>query len=350
MEVIELYRLSEWFEGQYSNLQEKYTQLARVLKHNSTQTQQQPVEDLLKDLTHFLKRMPVEALSLQQLALLEKLGVEHLVGVKGARFVEESVKTTSYDPATAEIAIRTASDVLNQAAQRFSDYGTSIKQFGLAETSLQADTNHATIRIVFKSGASMNNVKDWKDYSKEWHDILRGVAMSAGETPEDVKVVGASNGSLIMVLAGTATVTTLLAVIAKNLTGISKNVISTKIAWEEYKQKAVVTETMEREHQKALKDQTDRGLRLAKEAAIEALPAPIDGDAKNNLESAVEKILGFATKGGEIDFVAPLESDEEEDNELMDAFASTRTAIAEFQEERQSVLLLENRVDEEEGG
>jgi hypothetical protein len=203
----------------------------------------------------------------------------------------------------------------------------------LSETSLQADADHATIRIIFKSDASMNNVKDWKDYSKDWHDIIRGVAMSVGETPEDVKVVGASKGSLVMVLAGTATVTTLLAVIAKNLTGISKNVISAKIAWEEYKQKAIVTQTMEREHKKALKDQRDEGLRLAKAAALAALPAPVAGDAQNALESAVDKILGFAEKGGEMDFVAPSKNDEEEENELMEAFATTRAAIAEFQEE-----------------
>jgi len=329
MDVIELYRLSEWFEEQYSELGGKYTQLAKVLKHNSTQPLQQPVEELLTDLTHFLRHMPVETLSLQQLALLEKIGIEHLIGAKGARFAEDAVKTTSYDPATAEVDIRTANDMLGQAAGHLSHYGTSIKQFGLSENSLQADADHATIRIIFKSDASMNNVKDWRDYSKDWHDIIRGVAMSVGETPEDVKVVGASKGSLVMVLAGTATVTTLLAVIAKNLTGISKNVISAKIAWEEYKQKAIVTQTMDR---------------LAKEAALAALPAPVAGDAQNALESAVDKILGFAEKGGEMDFVAPSENDEDEENELMEAFATTRAAIAEFQEERQSVLLLENKV------
>lgn len=46
----------------------------------------------------------------------------------------------------------------------------------------------------------MSNLSDFKSWGSTWYDIGRGVAMGHGTPPEDIKVVGATRGSIIIEL------------------------------------------------------------------------------------------------------------------------------------------------------
>ena len=54
------------------------------------------------------------------------------------------------------------------------------------------------MRVEFREGALIDNVKSWKYWSKEWYDISRGITMALDRAPEDIRVVSAGRGSILM--------------------------------------------------------------------------------------------------------------------------------------------------------
>src|SRR5690606_37578263 len=108
---------------------------------------------------------------------------------------------------------------------------------GIASESLDEKEGYVTVRVGFKNDASIRNVKDWKTSAEDWYQIVRGLALVCGEAPEDTKVVGASTGSVILILSATYTFSKLLATISKHITGIAKDVIGVRVALEDLRGK-----------------------------------------------------------------------------------------------------------------
>lgn len=355
MDVQELFLLSEWYEGHFPRLRELYTALHNVLENNASQPNQQPVEQPLDELSAYLGEMNLGELSLQQLSLLEELDVRILVGIEGKNFVENTVKTSTYDPATTEQKIQASLQSINETNGKLSAYKSAVASIGIEPDSFEDLEGRITVRIGFKNQASIENVTQWKSSSKEWYDIVRGIAMAAGESPEDTKVIGASKGSIILILASTYTVTKLLATISKHVTGIAKDVISVGIERENLRQKKLLTKTMDAELTKFEKEKRESGLKEITGALEQMLPDSVQGDVKTALESSVKKILSFNEKGGDVDFVSPPANEDidgdpedgEEIDEVQAEISQVRQIIQEYQEEREVVRLLEDHTQED---
>ena len=70
-----------------------------------------------------------------------------------------------------------------------------------------------------------------------------------------------------------------------------------------------------------------------------------DGDVGVALTRSIKKLLTFSEKGGTVDFVAPEDEEEPEDGDADDgglkaALIEAKTAIREYQGERESLKLL----------
>ena len=345
MNVQELSRLAGWFAEEYPALNNLYTALVSPLQHNANQSSKQPLESQMEALIAYLRAMKFDALSIQQLNLLSKLGVDQFIGQKGADYVSSSIKTSEYDPVTAGRKIEEAINLINRTQSSLEAYRNSIKALGVEGKDLDGDLDHILIRIGFQNDAAINHVVDWKNYSRDWYDIIRGIALSIGEAPEETKVVGASNGSIILVLSGTLLLTTILAKFSKQISGIAKDTISVMTEIETLRQKKLLTKTMESELRKIEKDRRDEGIQALLDDTKKLLPPEADGEASNALENSIKKLLTFNEKGGNVDFVAPdvseSDDDDAEDQSAMnDALAAAREAIQEYQTEREAVKLL----------
>ena len=68
--------------------------------------------------------------------------------------------------------------------------------------------NEILMRVSFTGHAMMSNVTDFKAWGAIWYDRGRGIAMAHDATPEDIKIVGATKGSIIIELAVIATIAT----------------------------------------------------------------------------------------------------------------------------------------------
>ena len=353
MNVIELFELAEWYKSDFREMHKHYNTLHAVLQNNATQPTQQPVEEPLENLVAFLSGMDLGKLSLQQLKLLEQLGVGNLVGKVGAAYVVSTVKTATYDPSTTQHKIEAAMQRVSEAEEQLSAYASAVTELGIEPDTFEDVEGRIIVRIGFREDASIKNMSDWKSSSEDWYNIVRGLAMVAGEAPEDTKIIGATNGSVVLVLAATAAVTKLLAMISKHITGIAKNIISVGIARENLRQQKILTKTMETEFTKLEKKTRGDGIAAINKDLAKMVSKDAQGDIKSALEKSITKLLEFGESGGDVDFVAPPEAEpsevEDENMELADEalaeIENIRDLILEYQEEREAVKLLEDQTN-----
>lgn len=346
MNVIELKELADWFESYRPPLKKLFNQLQSILSNNANQTAQSPIGETLNELTHFMSQMDTSVLSVQQLAILQDLGLNKHVGKFGAQYISNLVVTSTYDPATTRDTFDEEIRLLSSGAEKLRAYANAVTELGIEESMYLPEEGRYIIRVGFRNDASINNIVDWKVSAADWHLIIRGVAIAAGETPEETSVIGATRGSLIMILAASATVTKLMAMISKHLTGIAKDFISVGMEIENLKQKKLLTASIKQELESQRDKLKDEGLEQLKKELLQNIGSEQGGEEATALNMAINKLLDFEEKGGDLDFVTPPETDTSDENEdtgpdnFSTELESVRQAILEYNEEREAIKML----------
>jgi hypothetical protein len=345
MDIRELEKLAVWYSEHFNRFGRLYEAVISPIQHNATQPQKTAVEEPLNDLIKYLRRMDFEVLSIEQLKLLDKLGVSENMGNEGADLVESIVRTANYDPNTASMQLTEAYSKLSNVRTYLDSFLQSLSQLDLLDQ--EDDSDFITIRVSFQNEASITNVSQWKKSSADWYDIIRGIAMINNEAPETTKVIGATKGSIILILAATAGVTALLARIAKDITSTAKEVLEVEHSREDLKQKKMLTQVMA--------DEFDRLVTEKKENTVQDIVGEFKdvmadgaGDKVAALTKSVEKLLAFNQKGGTVDFVMPENDDDDGGEDEAQAAApagltAAKKAIRDYQEVREQVKLLSHQ-------
>jgi hypothetical protein len=191
MNVQELMQLANWVEAVIPTRGQNYEALLNLLQHNASQPNKQAIEEELSTLLSSLRATNFDELSLQQLKMLESLGVRKYLGEEGATFVESTIQTSNYDPATAVSKIQDAINATNRAVAGLAAYQSALRQLDIKPEEFENIDNHIVIRVGFQNEAAIDNVTDWKESAKDWYDIIRGLALAANEGvyPLDVRMI-----------------------------------------------------------------------------------------------------------------------------------------------------------------
>lgn len=361
MEVAESYHLAQWFQKHGQAAARKYQALLKIMEANlsqNNQSQKQPIREAWHDLFEELKNMPLTELNFQQLHHLEELGVSEYIGDVGARYVRRTVKESSYDPATGVEGIKTAHSAINSAIQQFSGLQQALDAIRLAPASMSEgidEDQDALARIQFTSEASINNVADLKKWSNDWNDIVRGVGLCVGETPHNVKVVGASRGSILVWIGGTMLFVSFLAHMSRKVSEIVLNGLQVAEAIEDLRHKKISNAAIEkamRDQQKEREDNIERELiDELKQKAVEFQP-----EHEAHLKAAVKKFINFNKKGGVVDYIEPSreegdtggddENDTAPENPAAAVTQELRELISEIRSMKSQAYLIEHKEDE----
>lgn len=341
MNVDELYRLAVWFEALFPETDRHYRELLDPLNHNANQPNKQPLEGPLQALIDYLNAQRFDELSIQQLKMLSLLGVDAYLGHAGAVLVNDVVRTANYDPATALEAVNGAVAKLKSTRSSFKGYAEAVKTLGYDPLDIEPDDDRIIIRVGFQNDVSIDNIADWKDSGKEWYEIVRGIAMACDEKPEDVKVVGAATGSIILILAATVTFSMLMAKVSKNITSVAMDIIGVRSAMEDLRQKGILTKVIEQEFKDMEKAKKDGAITTIEGVLSEQLKGK-NGEIKAGLVKSIEKLLTFSEKGGTVDFVAPEgdEADDAADDDVRAALIEARDEIREYQSQLHTLKLI----------
>jgi hypothetical protein len=361
MEVDELYYLSVWVQENGQLAARKYQALLKLMDANlaqNNQNQKQPIREAWQDLYGELKRIQLTELNFQQLQHLEDIGLMEYLGEQGARYVKRTVKESAYDPATGAEEIKKAHLSINSAVQRFKGLQQALDALKLLPGSVEnvVDDDEALARIQFTSDASINNIADLKKWSNDWNDIVRGVGLCVGETPHSVRVVGASQGSILVWIGGTMLFVSFMAHMSRKVSGIVLDGLRVAEAIEDLRHKKISNSAIEQ----ALRDQqkeneTKAEQKLFEELKIKAVDFQPEHEA--HLKTAVKKFIQFSKKGGAVDYIQPPRDDAEEeadengeapaDNPVAEVTQELRELISEIRSIKGETYLIEHKPEGE---
>ena len=351
MEISELIRLADWFNLNTTEVELKYSELVGVLQHNAQQQSQQPITGPLKDLSKTLAEMPTQELSTLQMRVLEDLNVVDLVGKRGKEWLNSEVRATTYDPATTFQTAQQAAHRIAEAKRKLNEFRNAAETVGFEDGGELDTPTPYVINVIFQDEVSIENVRDWKKTAADWELIISGVAGVAGEKSEDVKVVGTSNGSVILTLCASAFVTKILSTISKHIAGIANDYLEFQLKREELERSRMMSQVIRDD---LLRQENER-LSAAKTEILDAVKKLVpkaQQEALTKLEKAVDKHIAFSESGGEVDFVTPPEFDEESedyDEDLAKNIDEIRQLIEDYRAEQQRIKLLTFRDEDDQG-
>lgn len=266
-----------------------------------------------------------------------------LLGPRGAEWVRTKVTTGEYDPATTANEVDAARTRLNEARTKFRAATEALNGLEFSGERDIKCLSDATIQVRFTGDAEIRNIALLKKWSADWYDISRGIAMFAGGSPEEVRVLSAGRGSIIVTLATTAIATRILASIAKHVASIVHEGVKVGMAIESLRQQRLLTSTIEEELERQKAAVSEKGVDDILASLQKDFPlSKLQGDKKVAITRAVEKFLNFSNKGGEVDIRPPAIEDNSDEtlDSLDDPIQLLKKEIADLRREQDSIRLL----------
>ena len=345
MNVSELFALSNWVIREIVNKQipQKYQALQAILQHNASPNQKQPFESQKNDLVSSLNGISLDQLSRDQIEFLDKLGIGQTIGAEGVGVIEDILFKNALDVATAAQKLAQQLQQISNGINRASQLLTGLN--GLVVEEEYEAKDEVLIRVCFAGGASIKNVVDFKTCGNAWHDIGRGIAMAHGAAPEDVKIVGATKGSIIIELAVAYSIAKTTSLILLEALKVAEKVIDLKQKAEELRGMKLKNDKLAHDVEKEAEAEKKAGIDdIANQAAIKlGIKAKEDGDKVKGLESAVKNLVNFIENGGSLDFVIPDEIADDQGEEGNNNKEELRVAFQQIRQLEQKLALIEHK-------
>jgi len=350
MNISELYRLTFWIEDEIVKAQilQKYQALQQVLQRNAQPNQQkQPFETQKDDLINSIKKVPLNQLTREQLYFLEALGIRKAVGTDGVIKINDILYKNSLDIVTAAQKVQEILNNLNQGIQKSKQIHTGLSDCVSLEEYEEAD--EVMIRVTFAGQASMSNVVDFKKWGNTWHEIGRGIAMAHDGHPEDIKVIGATKGSVIIELATNPAIATTASGIIFFALKLAEKVLYIKKKAEELKNLKLKNKKLAIDLEKEAENEKKDGIEEICKKLVAELKIDNNGEKVNALNKAVKDLIDFVEYGGELDFIVPdeesVEDEGEEGVENKPKYEKLRNTIQEIRQLENKLKLLEAKND-----
>jgi hypothetical protein len=347
MNISELSNLTYWVSNQIVVVQipQKYHALHKILQQLSQPNQPKPAfENQKNDLIETLGKVPLSKLTKDQLLFLRQLGIAQAVGDEGIAVIEDVLYRNVIDVATSAQKLQQIHQKLAAGIQK-SDQIKSGLDGCVFEEEYEAD-NEVLIRVSFTGKAAMSNVADFKRWGNTWHEIGRGIAMAHNATPEDVKIVGATKGSIIIEMAVIATIATTASGIILSALKVAEKVLDIRQKAEEIRNLKLTNKKLASDIEKEAEKEKIAGIEEITTDLIKKLKLKKDeeGDKTNALDKAVKHLVDFIESGGEVDFVVPEEvTDGEGTDKATPEYGKLRVTFQEIRQIEMKMKLLESK-------
>ncbi|MBC8064480.1 MAG: hypothetical protein H7Y17_06605 [Chlorobia bacterium] len=346
MNVSELSQLTRWIDEEivaYEVLP-LYEALRAILQANSRQSQQ-PFEEEKNQLIAVVSKVPLESLSTEQLALLQDFGIGHHVGEEAVTKLEDILFRNAIDLATAVERLDSIVADLQKGIERSQTLQKALEGIAPPEPDIKGKV---LVRVTFSGEARIANIVDLREWSDTWFEIGRGVAMLNDSTPEEVRVVGAGEGSLIIELAvGYGIAKTISSILLEALKVVEKVVDIQKKALE-IKALKLSNSKIVKELEDEARKQRDTGIEQIADKLAARKKGADQGDKIEAFRRAVTKLVGFVEKGGNVDCVLPLEEATEENGDEKPVPKEIKQLRTTFKEIRQLEFQLKQIEDRKE--
>ncbi len=344
MQIKELLDLTHWIDENIKPLAtaKSYQNLYSVLSGNTQGRQQQPFEEQKNKIIESINHIECKGLSHDQEDMLDRMGILSVIGKQGVNNLENILFRNNLDISTAATEINKIQQSITGAIQSSDALQQNLKKYLPADFDFYEDCEEGEVlmRIHFQKDVSLNNVAKFEEFGKKWHEIGRGIAMAHSTSPEDIKVVGASKGSIIIELGMAAGIALTASKVINGALKVVEKSLGIKKALKELKLLDLNIEKAQLDIEKQSKELKENGISsmvrdISKDLNISTNNG--EGDKIKALEKSVKGLVDFVEKGGEVDFYAP------EQNSQNDDIDKLKAKFEEMKQLEKKLLALENK-------
>ena len=202
----EMISLNQWLLDKESNYQPiaKLQKLSQILNANvqpRNQNNRQPLQSFTEE-----KNIAIEAIGKLRLTELSKDQIQCLsihkadqyMGKVAAEYLKKIFTEESHDLAFLAKNVSDALAALNQAKAKIAEVTQFMKPYSNSLNEAEYLGDKARLSIILKDGVQVDTLKDLEVRSKEWSTIIHGIGTALDVAPNEFKVLGARNGSLII--------------------------------------------------------------------------------------------------------------------------------------------------------
>ncbi len=322
METKEMYQLARWYRDNITD--RRVEESLNITKTNITQmlssghqpsVKQQNIRRYLDAHIEVLSEIDLEALSFDDIEVLEKLGLKYIVLSSAIPSLHKLSEQGDVQEIAARIsdALQTLEPINTQFAHFLNAFD---KIFG-STPDVEGKDHHGKVltRVRFHNDALISNVVNLSDWTTKWYIIARGYSMALGQAPETFEVVGASKGSIIFDLLLDFETVKLFSETFNLLSETVFNVAEMYAAIKAvefmkgsnpdlHKQTVEhINAEIEKNHEKMAEQVADKLLEQLQQDGQNR-----DGEVTESLKRSVKELNNFVNKGGDINFRT--ESDE----------------------------------------
>ncbi len=347
MNVSELYDLTHWVTDKIVSTQipQKYQALQQILQKHAQPNQQKPSFEAQKnELIETIKNVPLRRLTKDQFLFLVKLGIAQAVGDEGVEIIEDILYKNVIDVANSAQKLQEIHQKIAKGIQKSDQIKAGLTDCVYEE--IYETDNEVLIRVSFTGRATMSNVIDFKNWGNIWYEIGRGIAIANNLPPEDVKIIGATKGSIIIELAVIASIATTTSGIILSALKVAEKVLDIRKKAEEIRSMKLSNKKLAKDIAKEAEKEKTVGIEAISTEIIKQLKINKDGegDKITALDKAVNNLVNFIEFGGEVDFIIPEEEDDSEENKN-DApnYGDLRVTFQEIRQLETKIKLLESK-------
>lgn len=226
------------------------------------------------------------------MGFLSHLGIAQAVGEEGINKIEDILYKNVIDVATSAQKLQ---EILQKVSQGITK-SNQIKE-GLSGCVVEEEyetENEVLMRVSFTGHALMSNVTDFKSWGSIWYDIGRGIAMAHNSSPEDIKIVGATKGSIIIELAVVASIATTTSGIILAALKVAEKVIDIRMKAEELRGLKMKNDKFAKDLEKEAENEKKAGIEeITGSVAQEVGIKDGEGDKLKALDTAVKNLVNF---------------------------------------------------------
>ncbi len=351
MNVVELYTLAKWVNREVveSELSAKYDQLHAIL-HQKASNPSIAFEEFKNDLIETLKRVDLTTLTKDQMDFLSQIRILQAIGKQSEQQIENILFRHGLDITTAVEKFLAIVNDLNSGIAKLNSIFESLD--GCIQDDIDEYGDNVLIRVRFQDNASMSNVKDFKEWGRRWHLIGLGIAIIHDATPEDIQIVGAAKGSVILELLTDYKIgLTVVSVILGSLE-VTERVQNIRKSSAELVQISLENEMLT----KNIADLETTAEAVRKDGVTNIINLQInelnlntetDGTKINALKSSISNLVDFLERGGGVELMLPKheeDPDSDEENPTVDKFEKIRESVTKIKKLEDKIEQIEYNI------
>ena len=338
MQIQELLHLTSWIDENIikKEVKEQYEALASILITNANpRYHPSSFKEKTDTLINTISSISTKNLTNEQEKILGKFNFLKNIGSRGVEQLEDVLFRNRLDIVTVAEEVNNIYEEVKAAIQSSNEI--QINLIPLIEESEYEESHDVIMRVHFQNDVALKDISDFKKSAAIWYDITRGISMAHGYTPEDIRVVGAQKGSIIIELAVLPIIAATTSSIILSALKVADRVLEIRKKAEELKSLKLNNEKLANEVEKEAEKEKKEGLEnITKELSATIKPS-LDGDKINALNKSIRHLIDFVEGGGEVDFYA-----EEQENEVPEV-ELLRVNFAEIKRLEKRILTIENQ-------